>query len=85
MTFEQATNIARGMVTQYGMTDVGMTELESPSMQSPYGTKPYSEATAAKIDEAVKEILDEGHKQAVDIIKSHRETHKIIAEALTQV
>jgi ATP-dependent Zn protease len=31
--FEQATNIARGMVTQYGMTDVGMTELESPSMQ----------------------------------------------------
>ena len=80
--FEQATNIARGMVTQYGMTDVGMTELESPSMQSPYGTKPYSEATAAKIDEAVKEILDEGHKQAVDIIKSHRETHKIIAEAL---
>ena len=80
--FEQATNIARGMVTQYGMTDVGMTELESPSMQSPYGTKPYSEATASKIDEAVKEILDEGHKQAVDIIKSHRETHKIIAEAL---
>ena len=70
------------MVTQYGMTDVGMTELESPSMQSPYGTKPYSEATAAKIDEAVKEILDEGHKQAVDIIKSHRETHKIISEAL---
>ena len=54
--FEQATNIARGMVTQYGMTDVGMTELE--------------------------EILDEGHKQAIDIIKSHRETHKIIAEAL---
>lgn len=80
--FEQATNIARGMVTQYGMTDVGMTELESPSMQSPYGTKPYSEATAAKIDEAVKNILDEGYKQAVEIIKNNRAIHKAIAEAL---
>ncbi|CCI81261.1 ATP-dependent zinc metalloprotease FtsH [Lactobacillus hominis] len=80
--FEQATNIARSMVTQYGMTDVGMTELESPSMQGEFGVKPYSEATAAKIDEAVKKILDEGYDKAVEIIKSHRETHKVIAEAL---
>ena len=80
--FEQATNIARGMVTQYGMTDVGMAELESPSMQSPYGTKPYSEATAAKIDEAVEKILNEGYEQAVEIIKNNRSTHKAIAEAL---
>lgn len=80
--FEQATNIARGMVTQYGMTDVGMTELESPSQQNEFGARSYSEATAAKIDEAVKNILDEGYATAVDIIKSHRDTHKLIAEAL---
>lgn len=80
--FEQATNIARGMVTQYGMTDVGMTELESPSQQNEFGARSYSEATAAKIDEAVKNILDEGYQTAVDIIKSHRDTHKVIAEAL---
>lgn len=80
--FEQATNIARGMVTQYGMTEVGMAELESQNTQSSYGTKPYSEATAAKIDEAVEKLLNDGYKTAIEIIKNNRDTHKAIAEAL---
>ena len=79
---EQATNIARGMVTQYGMTDVGMAELESPSMQSPYGTKPYSEATAAKIDDTVEALLNQGYETAKEIINNNREIHHAIAEAL---
>lgn len=44
--------------------------------------KPYSESTAEKIDLAIKNILDEGHKVATDIINTHRDTHRLIAEAL---
>ena len=81
--FEQATQIAHSMVVNYGMTDsLGMVELEKEGESNPYGFKPYSEATAAKIDEAVKELLDEAHEQAVEIVKNNREKHRIIAEAL---
>ncbi|MBC6361636.1 MULTISPECIES: ATP-dependent zinc metalloprotease FtsH [Lactobacillus] len=81
--FEQATQIAHSMVVNYGMTDsLGMVELEKEGETNPYGFKPYSEATSAKIDEAVKQILDEAHEQAVEIVKNNREKHRIIAEAL---
>lgn len=81
--FEQATAIARSMVVNYGMTDeLGMVELEKEGEGTPYSFKPYSEATAAKIDEAVKKILDEAHAKAVEIVENNREKHRIIAEAL---
>lgn len=81
--FEQATQIAHSMVVNYGMTDsLGMVELEKEGETNPYGFKPYSEATSAKIDEAVKKILNEAHEQAVEIVKNNREKHRIIAEAL---
>ena len=81
--FEQATQIAHSMVVNYGMTDsLGMVELEKEGETNPYGFKPYSEATSAKIDEAVKKLLDEAHAKAVEIVKNNREKHRIIAEAL---
>ncbi|TSO25808.1 ATP-dependent zinc metalloprotease FtsH [Lactobacillus sp. LL6] len=81
--FEQATQIAHSMVVNYGMTkELGMVELEKEGESNPYGVKPYSEATAAKIDEAVKSILDKAYEKALEIVENNRETHKIIAEAL---
>ena len=81
--FEQATAIAHSMVVNYGMTDsLGMVELEKEGETNPYGFKPYSEATSAKIDEAVKKILDEAHAKALEIVKENKEKHRIIAEAL---
>lgn len=81
--FEQATQIAHSMVVNYGMTDeLGMVELEKEGEYSPYGYRSYSEATAAKIDEAVKKILDQAHDKAVEIVENNREKHRIIAEAL---
>ncbi len=83
--FEQATQIAHSMVVSYGMTDtLGMVQLEKEGEYNPYGGKPYSEATAAKIDEAVKRLLDEGHAKAVEIVEANREKHRIIADALLQ-
>ncbi|MGQ5709781.1 ATP-dependent zinc metalloprotease FtsH [Lactobacillus sp. PSON] len=81
--FEQATQIAHSMVVNYGMTEsLGMVELEKEGESNPYGMKPYSEATAAKIDEAVKQILDKAHAKALEIVESNRDKHRIIAEAL---
>ncbi|MCH3905844.1 MAG: ATP-dependent zinc metalloprotease FtsH [Lactobacillus sp.] len=81
--FEQATNVAHSMVTMYGMSNVGLAELDKQGgAVDQYGTKPYSEATAAQIDQAVKQILDEGHAEAVKIIKENRDKHSLIAEAL---
>ncbi|GAB6093476.1 ATP-dependent zinc metalloprotease FtsH [Furfurilactobacillus curtus] len=85
--FEQATGIARAMVTQYGMSDkLGMVTLESdgqPFLGAQYGQQPpYSQETAALIDEEVRRLTSEGYQEARDIIQSHREQHKLIAEAL---
>ena len=42
-----------------------------------------SEQTAYEIDEEVRELLNEARNKAAEIIQSHRETHKLIAEALS--
>lgn len=84
--FEQATQIARAMVTQYGMSDkIGPVELQSSGQVfagQGYDQAGYSEHTAALVDEEIKRILNEGHEQALHIVETHREQHKLIAEAL---
>ena len=84
--FEQATQIARAMVTQYGMSDkIGPVELQSSGQVfagQGYDQAGYSEHTAALVDEEIKRILNGGHEQALHIIETHREQHKLIAEAL---
>ncbi len=84
--FEQATQIARAMVTQYGMSDkIGPVELQISGQVfagQGYDQAGYSEHTAALVDEEIKRILNEGHEQALHIIETHREQHKLIAEAL---
>ena len=86
--FEQATQIARAMVTQYGMSDkIGPVELQSSGAVftgQEFGQAPYSEKTAALIDEEVRRILNEGHEEALHIIETHREQHRLIAEALLE-
>ena len=81
--FEQATQIARSMVTQYGMSDrLGTVQLETegqPFLGAQYGqTPPYSETTATAIDDEIRRIIDDAHKQAHEIIEAHREQHKLI-------
>lgn len=86
--FEQATQLARSMVTTYGMSDrLGPVTLEreggQPFVGAQYGqSAPYSQQTATAIDDEVRRILEEDHQRAHDIIESHREQHKLIADAL---
>ncbi|PAK87636.1 ATP-dependent zinc metalloprotease FtsH [Lentilactobacillus parakefiri] len=79
--FEQATNIARAMVTQYGMSKrLGPVQLENPA-QDTYGPR-YSQETGAAVDEEVRRLTNEAHDTAKKIIEAHRDKHKLIAEAL---
>ncbi|MHA5204916.1 ATP-dependent zinc metalloprotease FtsH [Oenococcus oeni] len=85
--FQQATQIAREMVTQYGMSDkLGMVQLEGSSnvfVGDPNNPNPpYSQKTSELIDEEVRRLTNEAYRRAVDIIKSHPKQHKAIAEAL---
>ena len=83
--FEQATQMARAMVTEYGMSEkLGPVQYEGNhamfGAQSPQ--KSISEQTAYEIDEEVRSLLNEARNKAAEIIQSNREIHKLIAEAL---
>ena len=83
--FEQATQMARAMVTEYGMSEkLGPVQYEGNhamfGAQSPQ--KSISEQTAYEIDEEVRSLLNEARNKAAEIIQSNREPHKLIAEAL---
>ncbi|MDG3142059.1 ATP-dependent zinc metalloprotease FtsH [Streptococcus suis] len=84
--FEQASQMARAMVTEYGMSDkLGPVQYEGnhsmlPGQLSP--EKTYSQETALMIDDEVRELLNEARNKAADIINQNRDTHKLIAEAL---
>lgn len=84
--FEQATQLARAMVTEYGMSEkLGPVQYEGSHAMlagqlSP--EKSYSPQTAQLIDDEVRALLNEARNKAADIINNNRETHKLIAEAL---
>ncbi|AVH75323.1 ATP-dependent zinc metalloprotease FtsH [Weissella koreensis] len=86
--FEQATGIARAMVTEYGMSDkLGMVQLakNGQSFNNPYGEgAPYSESTAQLIDEEVRRLTTEGYARAHDIIVQYQDKHEAIAKALLE-
>lgn len=87
--FEQATGIARSMVTEYGMSEkLGPVQYEGNHqvfVGRDYGqTKAYSERIAYEIDEEVRNIIVAAHKRAHEIIEEHREEHKLIAEKLLE-
>ncbi|HKM20447.1 MAG TPA: ATP-dependent zinc metalloprotease FtsH [Lachnospiraceae bacterium] len=80
---KQATNIARKMVTKYGMSDkIGIINYDSDDDEVFIGrdlahTRSYSEATASEIDKEVKRIIDDCYKQAEKLVKEHEDVlHK---------
>ena len=83
--FEQATQMARAMVTEYGMSEkLGPVQYEgNHAMFGAQTTQKFiSEQTAYEIDEEVRGLLNEARNKAAEIIQNNRETHKLIAEAL---
>jgi len=85
-----ATDLARRMVTVYGMSDkLGpMTFGDRHEMvflgKELHEQKNYSDKVASKIDEEVKGIIDQSYKTAVDIVKKYSDKLKQIAERLIE-
>ena len=87
---QSATNLARAMVTQYGMSDrLGPISFDSSSHSIFIGrdfgqTKSYSEETAALIDAEVKRIFDEAAERCEGLLNEHRDTLIGVAEYLLE-
>ena len=83
---QDATSMARNMVAMFGMSDeFGMMALASRRSQyldGGYGMD-CAQETAARMDKAVKELLDQCYAQAVEILKANREDmDKVVAYLL---
>ena len=76
---EKATNLARAMVTQYGMTErLGAIRLGEANSEPFLGrdighARNYSEDVAAKVDEETKLLLAGAHQEAFDILEENRD------------
>jgi cell division protease FtsH len=86
---KKATELAREMVTEFGMSE----ELGPLSYSSREGTpwspefpaaRSWSEQTARSIDQAVRVLVESAHKQAVDLLTDHKEALLALAAALRE-
>jgi cell division protease FtsH len=86
---EQATGLARRMVTRWGMSErLGLVQLaprENPYLSGPNGyagARPFSDETAEAIDAEVLKIIGESHAEAKRLLAVHRKQLDALAEAL---
>jgi cell division protease FtsH len=87
----QATDLARRMVTRWGMSEkLGTVQLaprENVYLGGPGGyggEKPFSEETARAIDEEVSRIIDESHEEALRLLTKYRGELDALAQALLE-
>ena len=87
---ERATEIARKMVTQYGMSDkLGPINYGGSAHEVFIGkdlaqSKNYSEEVAAQIDEEIKSIVNSCYERCEKLLREHFETLARVAEALIE-
>lgn len=84
------TNLARNMVTRWGMSDkMGTIALEGEGGRTLFGSgvdgAQYSQKVSADIDAEVKKIIDEAYEKAQNIITEHRKVLNAIANRLIEV
>ena len=86
---KRATEVARSMVTRFGMSDkLGNVYLGSDQeifVGMEFGqSREYSEETAAIIDSEVRKILNNAYQQALDILKAHMDKLNGLAQMLIE-
>ncbi|MEP9385011.1 ATP-dependent zinc metalloprotease FtsH [Nocardioides sp. KR10-350] len=87
---EKATNLARAMVTQFGMTErLGAIRLGEANSEPFLGrdlghTRNYSEDVAAVVDEETKKLLANAHQEAYDILEENRDVLDNLVLALVE-
>ncbi len=85
----EATKLARRMVTRWGMSELGLVAFQSDEEQPFLGYelatgRDYSEATAARIDRAIQNLLDDRHQYAAELLERHRDKLDALAQALLE-
>ncbi len=87
---EKATQIARAMVTEYGMTDaLGPQQLGQKDGEPFLGRdmghqRDYSDEVAASIDGEVRRLIEHAHDEAAEILRQHRVTLDLLADTLME-
>ena len=87
---QRASDIARSMVTQYGMSEsLGLVSYEQPrqSMFLPEGFssgKNYSEAKAAEIDSEIARLVEKAHQRVQKILSERRDVLNKFAQLLSE-
>ncbi|MBB6018168.1 ATP-dependent metallopeptidase FtsH/Yme1/Tma family protein, partial [Deinococcus radiopugnans] len=87
--FQQATNIARRMVTEWGMSDrigkVALASDQSGFLGGGSQMQPMSEATAQEIDEEVRALIDAAYGRVLTLVREHlAAVHEIVRVLLTR-
>jgi cell division protease FtsH len=88
--FQQATGIARAMVTEYGMSALGPIQYEKRSNSVFLGRdytsdKTFSDQVALEIDNEVRSIVNECYDRAKEVLTENLELVKLIADFLLKV
>lgn len=78
----KATQVARAMVTQFGMSELGPINLDTDRQPMTYEPNIVSDEMEAKIDVQIKKITDTGYKQAMEILTKLRDKLDVLANEL---
>ncbi len=85
---QKATEIARKLVKEYGMSLLGPISFENKSSgifeEKLFGKPSYSEETATRIDKEIEKILNEGKHMAEKILKEEKDTLEKLARRLIE-
>ena len=85
---QEATRLARMMVTEFGMSDLGPIQYEHNTGSVFLGRdytdtqKNFSTQVAFEIDKAVRQIIDEAHERALKLLTEHKDQVILVAETL---
>lgn len=85
--FKQATDLARRMITEWGMhPDFGTVayQVREDTYLGGYDTRQYSEETAKRIDEAVQKLLQEQHDKVVELLSEKKDILEKVTQALLE-
>ena len=88
--FQKATEIARSMVTEYGMSSLGPIQYEKRTDQVFLGrdyniNKMFSDQVALEIDNEIRKIIDECYNHAKEVLLANLDLVKLIAKYLLEV
>lgn len=86
---KEATNIARKMVTEFGMSALGPIHYDAKSEYSwlaqEFGSSQISDEMSARIDNEIKKIVDESYIRARDIISENRKALDKVTDKLLEL